>query len=280
MSTNTKGWLSSILKGGTSPPPAIPAPSGRSVAPPATAPAAALSPHSVAIPPPPLAPVETQATPQFEQPGEPPRVVLGVDATASRTRAVKAARNLMGSLLTVFPGGLEIALAVHGGGRVHTFTAFTDDVDKLRRVAGRIRCIAGRTALLDILETALGEDRCRIVVYIGDVFEESASKARRLAEALRLNETRVIILQDRAEFDISDDSDVFQTIAAITEGTVLPFEADAFDELGGMLEAVSVLAVGGTEMLEARQATMPAAPLLLQRLSDSKQLLIGRSGKP
>ena len=72
---------------------------------------------------------------------------------------------------------------------------------------------------------------------------------------------------------------MFGTIAAITEGAVLPFCASALDELAAMLEAVSVLAVGGTELLAEKQTTMPAAPLLLERLEDAKQLLIGRSVK-
>jgi hypothetical protein len=38
-----------------------------------------------------------------------------------------------------------------------------------------------------------------------------------------------------------------------------------------------VLAVGGMELVEARQESMPAAPLLLERLAESKQLLIGSS---
>jgi hypothetical protein len=37
--------------------------------------------------------------------------------------------------------------------------------------------------------------------------------------------------------------------------------------------------VGGTELLAEKQATMPAAPLLLERIEHSRQLLIGGSTK-
>jgi hypothetical protein len=41
------------------------------------------------------------------------------------------------------------------------------------------------------------------------------------------------------------------------------------------LQVVSVLAVGGETMLEEKKATLPAAPVLLERIAVSKQLLIG-----
>ena len=56
---------------------------------------------------------------------------------------------------------------------------------------------------------------------------------------------------------------------------MLPFDADAIDELAELLQAIAVLAVGGTELVEEKQATMPAAPVLLERLAESKQLLLG-----
>ena len=88
----------------------------------------------------------------------------------------------------------------------------------------------------------------------------------------------MIILHDRAKLTAGQARTadaVFERMAAMTGGAVLPFDASALDELRAMLEAVSVLAVGGTDMVEARQADLPAAPLLLERIAESKQLLIG-----
>jgi hypothetical protein len=67
----------------------------------------------------------------------------------------------------------------------------------------------------------------------------------------------------------------FQMLASITGGAVLPFDLSAFDDLAALLQAASVLAVGGEAMLEEKQATMPAAPALLDHIAASKQLLIG-----
>jgi hypothetical protein len=207
---------------------------------------------------------------------DPPRIVLAVDATASRGPAWEAAKRLTDALFTALPGELEVALAVHGGGRVHTFTDFVANADALRPVAARVRCKAGLTRLLDILHRVIGIERVRVVIYIGDVFEESKSMARRLAKALQTKGTRVIILHDGSPHDI-ENREVFEDLAARTEGAVLPFSASALDQLAELLQAVSVLAVGGTEMLEEKQAAMPAAPLLLERLAESKRLLIGNS---
>jgi AAA domain len=156
----------------------------------------------------------------------PPRLVLGVDATYSRAHAWNMAKRLTSELFDVLPGELEVALAVHGGGRVHTFTPFVSEAVTLRRIADRVRCKAGETAMLDILERVAATDRVRVVVYIGDSFEESEVRARRLAKLLRNNETRVIILADcgNRPFFVLEP---FQMIASITGGAVLPFDVAA-----------------------------------------------------
>jgi hypothetical protein len=267
MSTEKKGWLASILRpssdeesvaspavirgGGTSGPPVLQS---------RARPQLTMAPPE--LPPPPVEKIERA------------RLVLAVDATSSRAVAWQASQRVMGGLFTALPGELDVALAVHGGGKVHTFTAFMPEVESLRRIAARLSCKAGYTKLLDVFERVLKSKRVRVVVYVGDVFEENRLYALRLAEALAVNETRVIILHDAGSRD-HDDGEVFQKIAAITGGAVLPFESSVLDRLGELLQAVSVLAVGGPELLEAKQESMPAAPLLIERMADSKQLLIG-----
>jgi hypothetical protein len=285
--SNKKGWFASFFrtpdaavesvaansKGGI---PTYRAASENASAATATRPIVAPPPKTVgSVAPPPLRTMAPPALGARPGPvGKRPRLTLGVDSTSSRAAAWEASQRVMGALFTALPGELDVNLAVHGGGRLHTYTPFMPDADLLRPIAARIRCQAGYTKLCDIFERVLKSERVRVVVYVGDVFEEQRSKAIRLAKALLLNETRVIILHD----SIGDehDGEVFGTIAAITGGAVLPFNMSALDQLGELLQAVSVLAVGGTELLETKQATMPAAPLLLERLADSKQLLIGK----
>src|SRR6185312_7334552 len=55
------------------------------------------------------------------------RLVFGFDATASREPAWDTARQVTDALVRALPGELDVALAVHGGARLHTFTDFTAD---------------------------------------------------------------------------------------------------------------------------------------------------------
>src|SRR5271168_3731227 len=168
------------------------------------------------------------------------KLVFAVDATGSRAVEWDAARRLTDVLFKALPGELDIALAVHGGGEVHTFTEFLSDAAKLRKIAARICCKTGGTRLLDILAQVLQTEGVGVVVYIGDSFEESAIKAVQLADALKEQGTRVIILFDRRGSEgFGDESteDVFAAIAGRTGGAVLPFDISALGKLRDLLAA-------------------------------------------
>jgi hypothetical protein len=125
--------------------------------------------------------------------------------------------------------------------------------------AASVHCEAGSTQLVEILRRSRAHDGVKVLVYIGDVFEESLEAAEEAAAALRLRGTRVIVLHDRShapQFDVSGEA--FQIIAKITDGAVLPFDPSAVVKLREILEAVATLAVGGTKLLRARrQALLP-----------------------
>jgi hypothetical protein len=223
------------------------------------APAAARhNPEIVKPSPAPWAPTAT------ETPAGRSRLVFAVDATASRSAAWGAAKKLQDKLFAAVPGELDVALAVHGGNKLHTFTPFTANAMELRKLAATVRCRAGHTRLLDILARSLNTG-ASVMVYIGDVFEESERKALHLASLLKRNKTRVIVLHDRTGQDF-DGGEVFRAIAEITGGAVLPFDHSSLERLGELLEAVAVLAVGGITLVEERRAVMPAAGLLLEHL--------------
>ena len=140
-----------------------------------------------------LLPARTQSEPpaEVDTPSR-PRLIFAVDATASREPAWAAARQVTDALFKALPGELDVALAVHGGSRVHTFTAFTTDANTLRDHAAGVSCRAGLTRLLPILSTSLKQRAVRVVVYIGDVFEESLLHGRRLADAMGAQGTKLI----------------------------------------------------------------------------------------
>lgn len=199
-----------------------------------------------------------------------PRLVFGFDATASREPAWAAARTVTDALVKALPGQLDVALAVHGGSMLHTFTDFTADPNALRDRAAGIRCIAGRTRLLPILSRALSHPGVRVVVYIGDVFEESPARGRQLADAMGLKGIRLIILHETVDWNARRDAELFLDLARRTGGCVLPFDADAPTRLRDLLAAVAVYAVGGLDLLEEKRSEMPGAVLLLTHLDDRR----------
>jgi hypothetical protein len=219
------------------------------------------------LPPPRVSRPSASATPEN---AECRRLLFGFDATGSRAGSWKWAMKLTDTLLGALPDQLELALAVHGGGRLHTLTRFTTDAAKLRRAAAKVRCEVGYTRLLDILrdKAALQAD---LLLYIGDMFEESVALAGKIADRLAKYGTRVIILQEGC-----DDHArwVFGDIADRTGGAVLPFDISSFDRIGKeLVELIAVLAVEGVEAVEAKAATMPAATsLLLEHLKAPKAI--------
>jgi hypothetical protein len=195
-----------------------------------------------------------------------PRLIFGFDATASREPAWAMARGVTDSLVRALPGELDVALAVHGGGLLHTFTAFTSDANALRDRAAGITCIAGSTRLLSILARSLKAPGVRVVTYIGDVFEESPARGQKLADDMGARGIKLIVLHDTSHWSARRDAEIFADLARRTGGCVLPFDPTAPDRLRDILAAAAVYAVGGTDLLRQKSAEMPGAVMLLEHL--------------
>ena len=172
------------------------------------------------------------------------------------------------ALVKALPGELDVALAVHGGGRVHTFTAFTPDAATLRDRAAGVACEAGMTRLLPILSAALKPPAVRVVIYIGDVYEENLPRGRALADAMGKRGIKLIVLHDTADPAARRDGEVFWDLAKRTGGCVLPFDASASGRLRDLLSAVAVYAVGGEKLLRERRGDLPGSTALLEHLTN------------
>lgn len=197
------------------------------------------------------------------------RLVFGFDATASREPAWATARQVTDALVRALPGELDVALAVHGGSRLHTFTDFTADPNMLRDRAASITCRAGFTRLLPLLSRALVASGVRVITYIGDVYEESPARGRKLADELGRHGIRLIVLHDTAHWTARRDSELFVDLARRTGGCVLPFDGSAPGRLRELFAAIAVFAVGGAELLQDKRDELTGAALLLRHLNDS-----------
>jgi len=195
-----------------------------------------------------------------------PRLIFGFDATASREPAWDTARKVTDALVRALPGELDVALAVHGGSRLHTFTPFTANPATLRDRAAGIACIAGYTQLLPILSRALSTPDVRVVTYIGDVYEESPARGRKIADELGRRGIRLFVLHDVADWNARRDAELFLDLARRTGGCVLPFDANAPERLRELLAAIAVLAVGGTALLHEKRGELAGAVVLLKQL--------------
>ncbi len=199
-----------------------------------------------------------------------PRLVFGFDATASREPAWDAARQVTDALVCTLPGELDVALAVHGGGRLHTFTDFTADAKALRDRAAAIGCLSGPTQMLPILSRALGSPGVRVVTYVGDVFEESLGHGRKLADQLGRRGIKLFVLHDVADWMARRDAELFFDLARRTGGCVLPFNSSSLRRLRDLLAAVAVYAVGGEKLVEAKRDNMEGVALLQFHLRGSR----------
>jgi hypothetical protein len=238
----------------------------------------AVPPALPAVPPPRVsrATVETNAgvwvPPDPAMPRFRPRVVFCIDRTASRQDSFEPAKRLTDAVLGALPGELELSLASFGGEDV-TFSPWTIDPARVRKVAAGLRCKAGYTQLLKVLRGVLEIDAVRCVVHVGDMFEEDAHAAADMAAELAGRGVRVIVLHDTSlrgmnfSPEAHDDARaVFQMLAQRTGGVLLPFDISALEELAKLMEALAVLTVGGTEMLAEQEPVMPAAGKLLRLL--------------
>jgi hypothetical protein len=205
-------------------------------------------------------------------PKERERLLFAFDATASRSDAWEASKPLTDTLFEALPGQLDVALAVHSGGRVRCFTKYFTNAGagKLRDQAARIRCEGGETRMLDLLDRVTWETpKAKTVLYIGDCFEECDRKARHIADKLKAQNTRIIILQEGHD---PVASDVFESIAGRSGGCVLPFSLASIERVRELLGAVVVLTVAGPEGLKAARDTVPGALMLLAGIESAARL--------
>lgn len=195
-----------------------------------------------------------------------PRLVFGVDATASRQPAWEQAKVATDGLFTALPGELDVALAVHGGSHLHTFTAFTSNVQTFRDQAAQVECRAGQTVLCKLMERTLDHAGVKVMIYVGDAFEESADEAYQLADSFKARGIKAVMMFD-SNCGTDDAKQVFTEIAKRTGGACLDLHLDGpAKDVRDVLEAVAVLATGGTKMLRKRAAQLPGAAKLLASL--------------
>ncbi len=192
-----------------------------------------------------------------------PKLLFSMDATASRQHTWEVAQDITVSMFDVLPGGLKIALAYHGGGSLREVSNFRDNASYFKDKVKGVRCMAGHTALCEILEEAVEINGLSALIYIGDCFEEGKHKAESLARKLKVKKVPCFMF---IEGDDPEAQKAFAMIAEITGGALFPFEMAATIRVKEKLEAIAAYAAGGMKLLRERQGSLPGAKDLIAKL--------------
>jgi hypothetical protein len=116
----------------------------------------------------------------------------------------------------------------------------------------RIVCHAGETQIGKILAHTKKETqllKVAALVFVGDAMEENPATLISDADALGRFGVPVFMFQEGNDRAVEN---VFRQIASCSHGAYCSFDAGAAKQLGQLLKAVALYAVGGMKALEGR----------------------------
>jgi hypothetical protein len=181
------------------------------------------------------------------------RLIFGLDATASREWAWDAACKLQAEMFreAASAGGLDLQLVYYRGLDECKASRWISDPTQLGKIMSTIMCRSGETQIGRILDHAIKETRLLPVsalVFVGDAFEEEADTTVPAAHELGRLGVRAFMFQEGNDRAVES---VFREIADATKGAYCRFDQGSAKQLGELLKAVAVFAVGGLAALEA-----------------------------
>jgi hypothetical protein len=155
-------------------------------------------------------------------------------------------------------GGLNIQLVYFRGWNECVASRWISDAPALRSVMSGIACKAGHTQIGKVLRHVSKEHHeqpVNAVVFVGDACEETHAD---LYESTC--DVPVFLFQEGEDPAVRD---IFATIANLTKGAHVTFNANSAVTLADLLKAVAAFAAGGTKALANQNSE--AARLLLTR---------------
>jgi hypothetical protein len=194
------------------------------------------------------------------------RLIFALDATASRQPMWDSACQLQAEMFREVSGIglLNIQLLFYRGISECKASRWTSRSDELLRLMERIMCHAGKTQIGKVLAHAKKETqllKVAALVFVGDAMEENPDTLTLDAGELGRLGVPVFMFQEGNDRAVEE---VFRQIAVCSHGAYCPFDAGAAKQLGGLLKAVALYAVGGVKALEGR--TDEASVRLIEQL--------------
>jgi hypothetical protein len=198
------------------------------------------------------------------------KLIFALDATASRGPTWDMAQGLTCDMVreatSVRP--LQLQLVFFSGGaeapRRCSASEWMADPVRFAQIMAQVRCEAGYTQVARALDHAVNEtmrDNVGAVVLIGDMCEaEGGDNLDRVAQAAhRLGQLKTPVFAF-LEGKHPVCAAAFRKIAGLSHGAFGRFDGGGVKQLGAMLKAAALFAVGGTAALEGRK---DAASVLL-----------------
>jgi hypothetical protein len=194
------------------------------------------------------------------------RLIFGLDATASRESTWDLASSLQARMFEEAAkiDGLEVQLVYYRGDDEVRYSSWFADAHELVSRMGTIRCKAGVTKIARVLRhirTENEREKIAAAIFIGDAVEEPPQVLYAAAAGLDVplfmfqEGDAPVVLLDRygtpsADFDAPQSVEtVFRELARLTGGAYGKFNAGAAAQLGELLRAVAVFAIGGINAL-------------------------------
>jgi hypothetical protein len=181
------------------------------------------------------------------------RLIFAVDATASREATWDTACKLQANMFEAAAaiGGLGVQLVYYRGISECRASKWVSEPAMLGSLMEKVMCRAGETQIRRVLEHAQRESargKVSALVFVGDACEENPDELATAAAALGRVGIPVFMFQ---EGDSCIAERVFREITRLTNGAYCRFDQGSAKQLGELLKAVAVFAVGGVAALEA-----------------------------
>src|SRR5262249_31051889 len=181
------------------------------------------------------------------------RLIFALDASASRRETWDMACQLQGDMFRTVAaiGGLSVQLIYYRDRSECRSSRWVTDPNHLAELMTRIDCRTGKTQIGKILAHAKRETellKVSALVLVGDAFEEDEDKL--LPDAHELGRLGVPVFMFQ-EGNNRGAEWVFREIARLSKGAYCRFDEGSANQLGELLKAVAVFAVGGIAALEA-----------------------------
>ena len=198
-----------------------------------------------------------------------PRLLFGIDATASRQPTWDRACELQGRMFraTRDLGGLAVQLCYYRGFGELRASRWLEDEASLLQQMNRVRCAGGYTQIERLLNHALREHAAspiRALVLIGDAVEEAVDSLCGKAGECGMLGLTLFMFQEGRDYEVEQ---CFKTMARVSKGAYARFDHDSPHQLADLLGAVASYAAAGSQgLLEESAAGNSGVPRLLDQL--------------